>query len=113
MVWTRDLTCIHLGSKNLGGEASSAWVGRRDGSLVFVLFMQGGLGGSLRALRYVGVLDFESAFLEGSGDDGDWPARAYEAVSRSRLSPTHSLTRTARSRHFARVVRRHPSCRMR
>jgi len=71
--------------------------------------MQGGLGGSLRALRYVVELDFESAFLEGrSGDDedvcGDWPARAYEAVSRSRArqlftlgnqptnQPTHSLT---------------------
>ncbi len=70
--------------------------------------MQGGLGGSLRALRYVVELDFESAFLEGSGDDeevcGDWPARAYEAVSRESArqlftlgnqptnQPTHSLT---------------------
>ena len=57
--------------------------------------MQGGLGGSLRALRYVVELDFESAFLEGSGDDeevcGDWPARAYEAVSRSRARQLFTL----------------------
>ena len=121
------------------GLEESAWrgvvgVGWSEGWLTRVCFvhsfMQGGLGGSLRALRYVVELDFESAFLEGSGDDeevcGDWPARAYEAVSRSRArqlftlgnqptnQPTNSLTHSlTRSRHFARVVRRHPSCRMR